>query len=147
MKKIIIITVLITGMLALSSSSFGHGWPYYRHYGGCGWGSCGWETAAVVGGSILLGTFLGMAINSNYRYAYPPRPVYGYPGSEAPYAAPDPAFIERYSGEKSSENYPAPVYSSRDSSHQPPGAWITVPGQWVQGIWVPAHQVWLPENR
>jgi hypothetical protein len=51
MKKTILISVLIIGMLSLSSPSYGHG-PYYGYYGGCGWGYCGyngWEAAAIVG--------------------------------------------------------------------------------------------------
>jgi len=28
----------------------------------------------------------------------------------------------------------------------PPGRWVTVPGQWVGGRWVPAHKVWVPLN-
>ncbi len=28
----------------------------------------------------------------------------------------------------------------------PPGEWVTVPGRWVDGKWVPAHRVWVPVN-
>jgi hypothetical protein len=28
----------------------------------------------------------------------------------------------------------------------PPGEWVTVPGQWRDGKWVPAHRVWVPVN-
>ena len=28
----------------------------------------------------------------------------------------------------------------------PPGKWVTVPGQWVGGRWVPSHKVWVPVN-
>ncbi|HWP49194.1 MAG TPA: glycine zipper domain-containing protein [Candidatus Limnocylindrales bacterium] len=24
------------------------------------------------------------------------------------------------------------------------GRWVTIPGQWVNGQWVPEHQVWVP---
>jgi hypothetical protein len=26
------------------------------------------------------------------------------------------------------------------------GQWVTIPGQWVNGQWVPEHQVWVPVN-
>jgi hypothetical protein len=148
MKKTILISVLIIGMLSLSSPSFGHG-PYYGYYGGCGWGYCGyngWEAAAIVGGSILLGTFLGWAISNNYRSAPPPQTVYVYPEPQQPYASPDPAFIERYSSQAETGSYPGPAYSSRENTGNPPGSWVIVPGQWVGGNWVPAHNVWVPEN-
>jgi len=147
-KKTILISMLIIGMLSLGSPSFGHG-PYYGYYGGCGWGYCGyngWEAAAIVGGSILLGTFLGWAISSNYRSAPPPQTVYVYPESQQPYASPDPAFIERYSSQAETGNYPGPAYSSREDTGNSLGSWVIVPGQWVGGNWVPAHNVWVSEN-
>jgi hypothetical protein len=143
MKKTFLISVLIIGILVASSPSFGNGHGYY---GGCGWGYCGyngWEAAAIVGGSILLGTFLGWAISSNYRSAPQPRTVYVYP-EQQPYASPDPAFIERYSSQVETGNYPGPAYSSRENIGNPPGSWVIVPGQWVGGNWVPAHNVWVP---
>jgi hypothetical protein len=145
MKKISIFSLIIVVMLALTSPSFGHGW----YYGGCGWGGCGysgWEAAAIVGGSILLGTFLGMAINNSYRSQAPPQTVYVYPEPQQPYAAPDPAFIERYSQQKETENYPGPVYSSQVYTTSQQGSWVTVPGQWVGSSWVPEHRVWVSEN-
>jgi hypothetical protein len=29
---------------------------------------------------------------------------------------------------------------------EPPGRWFLVPGQWVDGKWVPSHWVWVPTN-
>jgi hypothetical protein len=28
----------------------------------------------------------------------------------------------------------------------PPGEWVTVPGRWENGRWVPAHRAWVPVN-
>jgi hypothetical protein len=28
----------------------------------------------------------------------------------------------------------------------PPGQWVTVPGGWVNGTWVPSHREWVPVN-
>ncbi|MCX5816821.1 MAG: glycine zipper 2TM domain-containing protein [Proteobacteria bacterium] len=38
------------------------------------------------------------------------------------------------------------VYASPDTTQPPPGRWMEVPGQWVNGQWVPAHKVWVPVN-
>jgi hypothetical protein len=29
---------------------------------------------------------------------------------------------------------------------QPPGEWDEIPGQWVNGKWIPAHRAWVPVN-
>jgi hypothetical protein len=34
----------------------------------------------------------------------------------------------------------------QDQATPPPGRWVTVPGQWLGGHWVPAHKVWMPVN-
>jgi phage tail tape-measure protein len=31
-------------------------------------------------------------------------------------------------------------------SEAPPGEWVSVPGQWQGGKWVPAHRAWVPIN-
>jgi hypothetical protein len=43
---------------------------------------------------------------------------------------------------------PPPAYSPAPPppSDIPPGEWVTVPGQWQGGKWVPAHRVWVPVN-
>jgi hypothetical protein len=149
MKRTIIVSVLIVGILALNSPSFGYGWAHHRHHYGHGWGYYnGWEAGAVIGGSILLGTLFSLALTDSYRYSAPPRTVYVYPEPvRQPYASPDPAFLERYSKSQETEKFPGPVYSSGENVGNPPGSWITVPGQWVKDNWVPPHQVWVPENQ
>jgi len=145
MKKVCVLSVLIIATLALVSPSFGHGW----YYGGCGWGSCGyngWEAAAIVGGSILLGTFLGIMINNSYWPVPPSQETYVYPETQYPYAAPDPAFVERHAGKENHGSQPGPEYSSQENIANQPGEWVTVPGQWVQDAWVPSHRVWVPDN-
>ncbi|HOP85282.1 MAG TPA: glycine zipper domain-containing protein [Syntrophorhabdaceae bacterium] len=39
-----------------------------------------------------------------------------------------------------------PAYACPDGTENPPGKWVEVPGQWVNGRWVPAHKVWMPVN-
>jgi hypothetical protein len=46
------------------------------------------------------------------------------PDTEHPYAYPDPAFIEKYGTSGSPE-------------------WVVVPGQYVNGVWVNEHKVWV----
>ena len=39
------------------------------------------------------------------------------------------------------------AYGQYDGNQEmPPGEWITVPGQWSDGKWVPSHRVWVPVN-
>lgn len=40
--------------------------------------------------------------------------------------------------------YIYPVYAARPIVL---GEWVTVPGQWVDGRWVPPHRAWVPANR
>lgn len=43
--------------------------------------------------------------------------------------------------------YKEPVdYRASYDNETPPGQWVTVAGQWVNGKWVPAHNVWVPVN-
>jgi hypothetical protein len=43
---------------------------------------------------------------------------------------------------------PSATYATpeRRADQAPPGVWVTVPGQWVGGKWVPAHRVLQPVN-
>ncbi len=43
---------------------------------------------------------------------------------------------------------PAPreYAASGPAAEAPPGEWRQVPGQWVNGRWVPSHRVWVPVN-
>jgi hypothetical protein len=43
-------------------------------------------------------------------------------------------------------NNPAYTQPSAYDNDTPPGEWVTVAGQWVNGKWVPAHNVWVPVN-
>jgi hypothetical protein len=83
----------------------------------------GGHGAGLFFGGIALGTVLGSALNPHVYYRYP-EPVYVYPAP--PYAYPDPPAP------------PPPAY--------PSGEWVVVPGQWVDGQWVPEHKVWVRNN-
>lgn len=45
--------------------------------------------------------------------------------------------------ERSRQVYAAPANGTYET---PPGEWVTVPGRWSGGRWVPAHRVWVPVN-
>jgi hypothetical protein len=55
--------------------------------------------------------------------------------SQPSYQAPPPAPAPTYT-------YSAPSYGGQE----PPGEWVSVPGRWEGGRWVPAHNVWVPVN-
>ncbi len=40
----------------------------------------------------------------------------------------------------------APAEGGQPPLEAPAGHWITVPGQWIGGQWVPAHKTWVPTN-
>ena len=40
----------------------------------------------------------------------------------------------------------SPAEGGQPPLEAPAGHWITVPGQWVGGQWVPAHKTWVPTN-
>jgi|GEM_PF-723644 len=81
---------------------------------------------AAIGG-IVLGAILGSAM-SQPGYAPTRQAVYNVPSSGSPaYAQPD-------------------AYGTSYNQDAPPGQWVTVQGQWVNGQWIPAHNVWMPIN-
>jgi hypothetical protein len=117
-KKILLValTVLVFSVVFPPSS-----YAWRGHHGGGPGGSGLYAAGALVGG-LLLGTAIGTALSQPHYYA--PTPVYAYPAPTSIYATPvqSPAYV-------------------RD---EPPGEWVTVPGRWINGRWVPAHKVWTP---
>jgi hypothetical protein len=95
-----------------------------RAHGG-GWV---WGPAAFAGG-LLLGTSLARP------YYYAPPPVYVYPTPTVVYA-PQPT----YYAPSRAYAYPDPSLTAPQSR----GQWVEVPGQSVNGVWVPAHKAWAP---
>lgn len=82
--------------------------------------------AGALTGAIIGNTYdqqeLERKVDSRYP-AYPDRPYASTPPQES------------YQGPAQGQ-YPEP----------PPGQWVDVPGQWVNGKWVPSHKVWVPVN-
>lgn len=87
--------------------------------------------AGALSGAIMGNTYdqqqLERKVDSGYATGYPDRSY------ERPYASTPPQ--ENYQGYPQGQ-YPDP----------PPGNWVDVPGQWVNGKWVPSHKVWVPVN-
>jgi hypothetical protein len=134
-KRVAFAMVIIVGLLCALPAT-GYSWrpygppPYYGGgcYGGCG---NGWGFGAAIAGGLLAGVIVGAVITDQARRAESPPRYYVAPGDpRVAYAYPDPAFIEKYGSKK------APAESLS-------GGWVTVPGQSVDGVWVPEHKVWL----
>lgn len=126
MKKSIVVILLM--VLALSFAL-----PQRSEARGGGW----WILPAFVGGMIL-----GSAVTAPYEYAYPPpRPVYAYPPARV-YVYPPREYGHYPPGQAYA--YPEQGYTPRYES--PRGQWVIVPGQWVEGRWVPRHKAWATLN-
>ena len=138
MKKGMLVVVLVIATVTLAFPQAGHAGGHHYHY--YGW----YAPGAFVGGALL-----GAAIARPY-YAYPPpAPVYVYPAPAYPpaygYAAPSPVYA--YPPQQGA--YPGGPEPDPGSGYQgegPPGEWVMVPGQYVNGTWVPEHQVQVPVN-
>jgi hypothetical protein len=106
------------------SSGWGPGPGYYRG---------GWRGPYRHHGWSRPGLFMGASfVNPMYFpppvYVTRPTIVYVNPVPPDAYAYPDPGLAGQYTGDN------------------PPGEWVTVPGQWVNGQWVPSHKTWIPVN-
>ena len=99
------------------------GRPYYRHHynGHYGRHYDGWYGAGVLAGGILLGALIAQP------WYYRQAPVYTAPSTVY---VPNQAYA-----------YPDPNLTSKEGS----GEWVEVPGQSVNGKWVPPHKTWVPK--
>jgi len=107
------------------------------------WRGRGWYVPGAFAGGLLLGT----ALSRPYYYA--PPPVYVYPPPAVVYTQPPPPMY-----------VPNQAYAYPDPSIAPdpgvpaepqgyasqPGQWVEVPGQYVNGRWVPPHKTFVPDN-
>jgi len=160
MKRTALVVTLIMIGLILGQPLASHARGGYhgggRFYGGYrGYG--GWYGPRV---------YIGPAYPYPYYYNpyyYPPAPpVYGAPPAYgAPpggYPYPDPSMTPPAPGDQTGSAQPpmmppAPQYQTGNGPLAPgqstggQGDVVTVPGQWVNGTWVPEHQVQLPPAR
>ncbi len=98
-------------------SGYRGGWARpYRNHG--------WSRPRLYMGAA----FVNPLIFSPPVYVSQPTVAYARPVVTPAYAYPDVGLTGQYTGEN------------------PPGEWITLPGQWVNGQWVPSHKTWVPVN-
>ena len=92
-------------------------------------------TLIGAGAGALTGALIGNAHDQQVMQGRKESPYPGYP--ERPYATGRPqAALPPQEGYRGPSPSPEP----------PPGHWVDVPGQWVNGKWVPSHKVWVPVN-
>lgn len=127
MKKNLYLVFILIISLSLILPSVSYAW-HYRYYRGCGGCYNGWGVGAAIAGGILVGAVVGNIIAQNTIYSTSPQKVYSPPQTNVAYAYPDPAFIAKYGQKKGLEE------------------WVIVPGQSVDGKWVPEHKVWVTVN-
>lgn len=112
----------------------GHGQYHggYRYYGGHRYhgGYRHWYGPRVWVGPAYPYPYYYYAPVAPPVYVGPP-PAYAAPIPEQPQAYPDPAVTD--------QGLSNPPASPNDS-----GQSVTVPGQWVDGVWVDEHQVQIP---
>lgn len=135
---------LLIGLLVLIGFSVIAPTPSYA------WGRGGWGAGWFVGG-LALGTAIGVSARPYYyypppAYAYPQPPAYAYPApSTYPpsygYTQPAPAPV---SPQPSAGAYASPGQAPAKSAQN--GEWVTVPGQSINGRWVPEHKAWVPTS-
>ena len=102
----------------------------------------GWYGAGVFAGGVVVGA----AISRPWYYAPAPAyvypaPVYVYPPPAVVYTAPPPAYIPNQAYAK-----PDPSSVSKADSKPPAGQMVEVPGQYVNGKWVPSHKAWASDH-
>jgi hypothetical protein len=122
MKKTLLLIVFIFMTLFFAfpaESRYYSGHHYYRYHG--------WHYPRVFFGTSLIIPWYIPVAPPVYVYTQPV--VYGTSAQHQAYAFPDPEFIAKY-----------------NKSENPPGEWVTVPGQWVDSTWVPSHKVQVPVN-
>jgi hypothetical protein len=118
-KSLMIVMIALVGMALILPAG------QAQAHGGWLWGP------AAFAGGLLLGATIARP-----WYYYEPAPVYVYPPPA--YYAPQPVYYvpnQAYA-------YPDPAVAPAPAK----GQWVEVPGQSINGIWVPPHKAWAPDN-
>ncbi len=135
-RRMLVLAVIMIGILAslpITSYAGRGGFRGGRFYGG-------WRAGVWAGPRVY-------AAPGYYPYYYPS--YYPYYTDTAPpvymappaYGAPNPAALDP------AYAYAPPAAQGSGGGYVPPavqGSVVTVPGQWVNGQWVPEHQVQVP---
>ena len=122
-KALTMALVLVVGiMLVYPTAGFSYDRGHYRpapRYSSHG--GNGLAIAGVALGAIAIGAIIGSVMSQ-------PRET----TREVVYTEPAYAQTSGY----------GPAYGREE----PLGQWVMVPGQWVNGQWIPDHQAWVPVN-
>lgn len=131
-KKTCLIAAIVLVTVSLAVPGTGQAWRgHHGHHRG-------WYGPGLFAGGFLLGAAVAPRY---YYYPYYPPPVYAYPPPAAvympppAYAYPDPAYPSN----------PSRAGSAPSSGQASAGQWVDVPGQMVNGVWVPGHKAWVPD--
>lgn len=152
MRGIKFLTIMITiGFLATACVSDGQNTQRGAVLGGIlgavAGQAIGHNTAGTLigaGAGALTGAVIGnthdQQVMERGRYpGYPERSYNTYYSPENPYSEDRPYTTERpYAALPPNEGYRGSQYPE-----PPAGHWVDVPGQWVNGKWVPSHKVWV----
>ena len=95
-----------------------NGWGHYRPYG--------WYHPRVYVGTAFV----------NPWYVTVPPPVYVY----------QPPVVYTNTVPPFAYAYPDPAFTPKAVSGASAGQWVEVPGQSVNGKWVPPHKAWVPNS-
>jgi outer membrane lipoprotein SlyB len=126
MKKMFLIMLALTvGFLGFSCTSTG----YNTQKGAAIGAGLGAIAGQVIGGNTA-GTLVGAAVG-------------GLAGAIGGNAVDQDVTNQKIESMHRQRAYATP---KEDTGETPPGEWIEVPGQWIDGKWVPAHKSWVPVN-
>jgi hypothetical protein len=136
MKSIkFLIVIVAIGFLATACVSDGQNTGRGAVLGGILGAVAGQAIGHNTAGTLIgagAGALSGAIIGNTYDQEQLERRIdSGYP--DRPYASAPP--------QENVQGYPQGQYPD-----PPPGQWVDVPGQWVNGKWVPSHKVWVPVN-
>jgi hypothetical protein len=97
------------------------------------------QTGAAIGAGA--GALAGQALGHNTRSTLLGTALGGITGAVMGNA------VDKYNEQRYDPPYGPPISPtwSRYGYNTGYGHWATVPGQWVQGQWVPEHQVWVSD--
>jgi hypothetical protein len=97
------------------------------------------QRGAVMGG--VLGALAGQAIGRNTAGTLIGAAGGALAGAIVGNAAGQDEYNRRVQSRETPQTYAGPAHDA-----PPPGEWVTVPGGWSGGRWVPAHRAWVPIN-
>jgi len=104
-------------------------------------GNAGTGAAIGAGSGLIVGTSSGA--NAGQVYGYEAQRRYDIKYMQCMYAKGNQIPGVRTRSIRTAPPPPPPGYTAGPQSY-PPGEWVTVPGQSVNGKWVPSHKAWAP---